>query len=72
MQNTGKAGPLPRYGSFISRIFPSHGKHFQTIELDKAMEIGLYTNLVFTIFRKYFNSVELRGPIYLVKSQTRT
>ena len=40
----GKSGPLPQYGSFISRIFPYHGKHFHAMEWDKTMKIG-FSNL---------------------------
>ena len=64
--NNAKAGPLPQYGSFISRIFPYHGKHFHTMELVKTMEIE-FSNLfffyhfviIFTIFPKlYFHTME--------------
>ena len=50
--NTGKTGPLPQNGTFISRIFPYHRKHFHTLELDKTMEIG-FSNL----FLQYFQNV---------------
>ena len=46
---TGKAGPLPQYGSFISqnifrvflRIFPYHRKHFHTLDLKLDFPTGL-------------------------------
>ena len=45
---TGKTGPLPHYGSFISRIFLEYlhttDNIFHTMELDKTMEIG-FSNL---------------------------
>ena len=47
-----KTGLLPLYESFLSRIFPNHGKHFHT--MDKTMEIG-FSN---TIFPKYFPTIE--------------
>ena len=44
---------FPEYLQSISRIFPYHGKHFHTMELDKTMEIG-FPNL----FLQYFHTVE--------------
>ena len=43
---TEKTGPLPQYGNFpkywqnVSWIFPHHGKHSLTMELDKTIESG--------------------------------
>ena len=50
-----RAGPLPHYGSFISRIFPYYGKHFHAMELDKTIAIG-FSNLFLTIFTRYFRT----------------
>ena len=52
--DTGKTGPIPQFGRFISRIFPYHGKHFHTTELDKTMEIG-FSNL----FLQYFQNISI-------------
>ena len=43
---------FPEYFHSISRIFPFHGKHFHTMELDKAMEIGLSNP-----FLQYFQNI---------------
>ena len=45
---------FPEYFQSISRIFPYHGKHFHTVELDKTMEIG-FSNL----FLQYFQNISI-------------
>ena len=56
---TEKIGPLPQYGSFpkywqnVSWIFPHHGKHSLTMELDKTIESG-FSNL----FLQYFHTMK--------------
>ena len=42
---------FPEYFQSISRIFPYHGQHFRTMELDKTLEIG-FCNL----FLQYFQN----------------
>ena len=58
---TGKTEPLPQYGSFISRIFPYHGKHLHTMELDKTMDIG-FSNL----FLQYFQNICILWKVQFV------
>ena len=47
----------PEYFKSISRMFPYHGKHVHTMEMDKFIEIG-FSNLFLTIFSTYFHTME--------------
>ena len=64
---------FPEYFQSISRIFPYHGKHFHTMELDKTMETG-FSNLVLQYFhcissilweRSNFSSVTVKHCLSL-------
>ena len=44
-----RAGPLPHYGSFISRIFPYYGKHFH--------DYGIGQNYSNWIFKPFSNNI---------------
>ena len=46
---------FPGYSQNISRIFPYHGLHLHTMELDKTMKIG-FSNL----FLQYFQNTSIR------------
>ena len=53
---------FPKYFQSISRIFPYHGQHIHTMELDKTMEIGFSK-----LFLQYFQNIfPYNGPIFSV------
>ena len=51
--SNGKTGPLPQYVLLVE-YFPYNGLHFQTMELDKTMDIGFF-HLIPQYFKKYFH-----------------
>ena len=76
--HAGKTGPLhrmevlfPEYFQSISRIFPNHGEHFHTMELDKTIEIG-FLNISILWKRSNFSRVEpLSGTLKLSEYMLR-